>query len=316
MLLSHGMPRRHAPGSRLLFLLTWFLTTSFMSGRAEGPKADASTSRLLQAIRVAEEHRAPDAERGALLTELGIAYALAADFPHAEEAYSKALLLLRNEPPGEGVYAATLEDLAALYLTFGHPDAAESTIKQALAVRQQGGDPLRVAICRIHDADVALVRHHYKTAEWMAGEAMEVLVPASGAPPGAILSGWITLSYARCGRKHFAEALDDGRRAVAFAERSFPQESAAVGFALETLGHAEWKRGAKAEGERHMQEAIRILRSRLAPADPRLAGVLLQYHDYLVDVHRMDEARAVQEQMRTFCSSCTVSVTTLARGAR
>ena len=65
------------------------------------------------------------------------------------------------------------------------------------------------------------------------------------------------------------------QQAVAFANKNFEPESAAVGFALETLGFAEWKTGAVEDGEKAMLHGIQILRTKLAPADPRVAGALL-----------------------------------------
>ncbi len=62
----------------------------------------------------------------------------------------------------------------------------------------------------------------------------------------------------------------NAQQALAFANSNFEPESAAVGFALEAIGFAEWKSGEMQEGEKAMLHGIQILRTKLVPADPRL----------------------------------------------
>jgi hypothetical protein len=113
------------------------------------------------------------------------------------------------------------------------------------------------------------------------------------------------------------------QQAVAFANRNYESDSAAVGFALETLGFAEWKSGAAQEGETAMLHGLQILRTKLVPADPRLAGALLQYRDYLIATGRRVEAQEIHDEVErmssqtgAFCSACTVSVYSLSKTLR
>ena len=46
-----------------------------------------------------------------------------------------------------------------------------------------------------------------------------------------------------------------------------------------------------------MLQSIQLLRKGLAPADPRLAGALLQYKSYLEEAHRSAEAQEIREQV-------------------
>jgi hypothetical protein len=138
-----------------------------------------------------------------------------------------------------------------------------------------------------------------------------------------MLSGLTTVTYARCLRGHCGEGLMSAQQAVAFANRNYESDSAAVGFALETLGFAEWKTGAVQDGEKAMLHGIALLRKTLVPADPRLAGALLQYRDYLIATSRRVEAQEIHEEVErmtsqtgTFCSACTVSVYSLSKTLR
>ena len=115
----------------------------------------------------------------------------------------------------------------------------------------------------------------------------------------------------------------NAEQAVAFAKQNSEPESAVTGFALETLGFAEWKTGATQDGEKAMLEGIQILRTKVAPSDPRLAGAMLQYKAYLVATKRPMEAREIQDQVErmtsqagAYCAGCVVSVYSLSKTLR
>ena len=115
----------------------------------------------------------------------------------------------------------------------------------------------------------------------------------------------------------------NAKQAVAFANRNFESESVANGFALESLGFAQWKTGASQDAERNMLQALEILRKRLSATDPRLAGAMSQYRSYLIEAHRTAEAQEINEQVTriirqtgVYCQGCTVSVNSLSNTLR
>jgi tetratricopeptide (TPR) repeat protein len=305
-------------------VLSWRAGT--VQGQTSNPRLNWSQEHILQvqeSIRDAEAQHSPQARQGALWAELALAYWNATEFVKAEDAYSKSLQLLKTAPSSAAQYASTLEDLASLYLTYGRLADAESTAKQAFAARKKLGSPMEIAISQVHLAAIALVRHQFKKAEQLSESGVVTLQSVASPPKTGMLSGFITLTYARCSNKHCSEGSNSAQQAVAFAEKNFEPESAPIGFALETRGFAEWKSGAKQEGERDMQEAIRILQRTLAPADPRLAGVMLQYKSYLVEAGRQEEAHVVAQQISSVtrqagvsCANCAVGVHTLVNGVR
>jgi tetratricopeptide (TPR) repeat protein len=321
--LSHDRIRLLTLRRRMSFLLFAVVLGNAGRSPAQNPDYRLRIAQLSQAIHSAEFRQLPPEEQGKRWAEIGIAYWNVIDFGKAEDAYLKALRLMKNVPSAHAQYAATSEDLASLYLAFGRTSDAESAAKQAFSIRQKLGDPTQIALSKVHMADIDLVRHQFKQAEKLSEEGMRTLLSAPDAPKTAILSGWISLTYARCSDRRCGEGLKNAQQAMAFATANFPPDSAPIGFALETLGFAEWKSGARQEGEKAMQEAVRVLRQTLAPADPRLAGVLLQYRAYLVELDRTMEARDIERQVRTItrgtgsaCSNCEVSVNTLANGLR
>jgi hypothetical protein len=152
---------------------------------------------------------------------------------------------------------------------------------------------------------------------------MEEMESSSNPPRAGILSGLITVTYAHCLRGHCDQGLTSAQQGLAFVNSNFVPESVAVGFALETLGFAEWKTGAGQEGEKAMLHGIQILRTNLVPADPRLRGALVQYANYLTATNRRVEAQEIHEEVErmrsqtgTVCPTCTVSVYSLSKGLR
>ncbi|MGC2400930.1 MAG: hypothetical protein WA510_14150 [Acidobacteriaceae bacterium] len=308
----------------LLLISILFSRPVMVPGQTTNARLAWSQARIVQVqelIRSAEAQHLPQGQQGALWAELALAYWNATDFVKAEDAYSKSLHLLKSAPSAAAQYASVLEDLASLYLSYGRVADAENLAKQAYATRRKMDNPIDIALSQLHLANIALVRHQFKKSEQLSQRGMQTLQSASNPPKTGMLSGFITLTYARCSRKHCSEGMSDAQQAVAFANRNFEPESAPIGFALETRGFAEWKSGASQDGERDMQEAIRILQKTLAPADPRLGGVMLQYRSYLVEADRPAEARDIEQRVSTMnrqagvsCANCAVGVNTLVQG--
>jgi tetratricopeptide (TPR) repeat protein len=277
----------------------------------------------LELIRAAEQEHLSAAERGAMWARLAREYHNAADFLKAEDAYNKSLRLLKTEPSARAEYAATLDNLDYLYLIYGRLDDAESVRKQALAVFQKWGSLSDIGYGQVHLADIALARHQFKKAERLALRGIQGMESSSNPPKVGMLSGLITLTYARCARGNCGEGLRSAEQAVAFANRNFGSESVAAGGALGALGFAESKTGAAEDGEKAMLQSIRILQTKLAPADPRVAFAMMQYRAYLVGANRRVEAQEIQEQVTrmnsqagVFCASCAVSVNSLSNSMR
>jgi tetratricopeptide (TPR) repeat protein len=310
----------------LLLLTALSLSVCVAWAQTSESQVRASQARIAQdmeLIQIAEREHRPDAERGALWAQLASEYQYAAEFLKAEDAYNKSLHLLKTVPSARADYAAALESLAALYLLYGRVDESESVWKQALAVREKLGNPSGIGLSQVHLADVAFARHQFKKAERLALRAMEEMESSSNPPRAGMLSGLITVTYARCRRGHCDEGLMSAQQAVAFANTHFESESSPVGFALATLGFAEWKNGAVQDGEKAMLHGIQILRTKLVPADPRLTAALLQYQDYLTATSRRVEAQEIHEEVERMrsqsgiiCSACTVSVYSLSKTLR
>jgi tetratricopeptide (TPR) repeat protein len=121
-------------------LLSLLLLTALRFGWAQTPNPEITSSQAriaqdLKLVRAAEQQHLPAAQAGALWGELGAEYQHATEFPQAEDAYYRSLRLLKDAPSVREEYAATLDNLASLYLVYHRVDDAESARKQALMVR-------------------------------------------------------------------------------------------------------------------------------------------------------------------------------------
>jgi tetratricopeptide (TPR) repeat protein len=310
----------------LLLLIAFLSNVDLVRAQTSNVQPISSQVRIdqtLELIRTADQNHLSQTPRAVLWKNLALNYHSASDFPKAEDAYNKALHLLKTAPSDRAEYASTLDDLASLYLTYGRLDDSESTMKQALKVRQKLGNPADLGVSEVHLSDIALVRHQYKKAERLAQRGLEGMESSSDPPKTGMLSAFITLTYALCSRGHCDEGLMNAKQAVDFAQKNSESGSVADGFALETLGFAEWKNGTKQDGEKAMLQALQILRTKLAPADPRLAGAMMQYRAYLLEANRQAEAQEIHEEVTrmtrqagVFCQGCAVSVNSLSTTLR
>jgi tetratricopeptide (TPR) repeat protein len=277
----------------------------------------------LEAIRIGEQQHLPPAKQAALWEQLALQYESGTEFLRAEDAYLRALRLLKTAPSAREAYAFTLDNLSSLYQIYGRLDDAESARKQAIKVRQKLCNPAETGQSEVHLADIALLRRQYKEAERIALQGLQVMQSSSNPPRAGVLSAFMYLTFAQCSRGHCGEGLMNAKRAVAFANKNFESESAASGFALESLGFAEWKSGASQDAEKTMLQALQILRTRLSATDLRLAGAMSQYGAYLVEAHRPAEAQEIDEEVTrinrqagAYCQGCTVSVHSLSNTLR
>jgi tetratricopeptide (TPR) repeat protein len=312
--------------TRLLPLLAFIVSVGVVYAQTPGARIITSQARIAhdqELIRIGEQQHLPPEQQAALWEQLALEYHAATEFLEAEDAYLRALHLLKTAPAARPQYASTLDILSSLYLIYGRLDDAESARKQAIKVRQKLGTPADNGESEVHLADIAIVRHQFKKAERLALHGLQLMESSLDPPRGGLLAAFITLTYAQCARGHCEAGLMNAKRAVAFANRNFDSESVAHGFALETLGFAEWKSGSPQDGERTMLQSLQLLRTRLAPADPRLAGALLQYQAYLEEAHRPAEAQEIHEQVTrmtrqagVYCPGCAVSVYSLSNTLR
>ncbi len=208
----------------LLFLVALVLHVGVLwpqTADAHIPSSQVQIARDLETIRTAELHHPPPLQQAICGHNSHWTTTLAADFLKAEDAYLKALRLLKDEPSARAEYAYALDNLSSLYLIYGRLDDAERVRKQAIKVRQKLGNPVDYAEAEVHLADIAIMRRQYKKAERLALKGLQTMQSSSNQPKAGILSALIALTYARCSQGHCGEGLMSANQVAAFADKNF-----------------------------------------------------------------------------------------------
>jgi tetratricopeptide (TPR) repeat protein len=306
--------------------VVWLCCAALMMGTGAVAQMTATWSAKiadeLEQIRIGEQRPFTPQQLGVMWSLLASDYQEAMEFSRAEDAYGRSLVLLKGIPAAVRDYAATLDNLGALYMVTGRLDEAEACRKKALAERQRLGNALDIALSHELGAEVSLLRRRFKEAQREAAEALRVLDANPAANKFAVVSTLLTLVYARCLQNDCSSGDKDGARAVMLASREFGPDSLVWGQALMAHGFAKGKMGEMQEAEKMMLQGIQTIKARLPSRDPRVAGGLLQYRDFLAGAHRKEEAKQVEREVADLksehpsCNGCTVSVYALNASSR
>ena len=313
-----SLSRRLLSLSLLACLLPFLFTAVALSEQPAASSGLPLQQRIhdqLALLHVREQAKASAYELGYRWALLGAEYANAGDFANSENSYNHSLQLLSTDPSAATLYADVFDLLGALYRIYDRIPESLNCRRKALALRQQLGDPLKVARSKSHLAELALMSHKFKDAFGSADQAYESMTQLHDPDKADLLSALIVRSYAECALHKCDRGLEDAQQALAISRNAFAGDSVPVGAALIALGSAELKNGAVAEAENSMHQALQIFKMQFAAADPRLSYALLQYRDCLLAQHRKKEAREIDDQVSALdrqstssCPSCTVSV--------
>jgi tetratricopeptide (TPR) repeat protein len=263
-------------------------------------------------IDLAEREHLPDAKIGYLWSRLASDYAAQADFARAEDAYFRALHLLRSAPEAQNDYATLLDNLGVLYLAHDR--------KRSFAERRKQGDIVVLGISQVHLAQFALADHKFTQAENLATEAQTNLTAAGDAGRAGLIGALVLLTYARCERNKCAEGLQDAERAMDIARLIYPSDSLPAGHVLMAMGFARWKTGDSQQAEKMMLEGVHIITTKNAPDAPNSRLALSEYRDFLkamgrsLDVKRLDDQLAQAAPQP--CTNCTVNVNSMSNALR
>lgn len=273
-----------------------------------------------EAIQTAESQSLPSAKLGILWAQLALDYREASDFSRSEDAYHRSIQLLKDSPASRADYATVLANLGSLYFIYDRLEEASLPTKHALAIRQELGDEINIALSRQHLADLDLARHKFKEAEIEASLAYETLSTADKTNKAALVASLVSLTYSRCELSKCSRGVQDAQLAIDTVRGSFPPDSIPAGQALMAIGFAQWKSGDNQQAEQAMLQGIRVIKTQGLAGNPLLLYSLTQYRDFLKAMHRIPELRAVDVQLalsrHQVCANCTVGISALSGSMR
>lgn len=283
------------------------------------PVTPERIARDLRTIESAAGSHATGDELGKLWEQLASDYLHEMDFYQAEEAYNRALKLLRGSGTATVDYAMALDGLGSIYLVTGRLAESENCRRKAIAIFEAQGD--RKTVDRLHRylAGILLEERKYKEAENEASKATEGMLGQVRPDATDLVYAFIARGYARCYQRRCKEGLSDAEQAVDIVRAFVPPNSLAASVSWRTLGYMEWKTGDVAGAEEKMRRALQILSEKSELPYPLLVRArivaLRQYQQFLNETHRKAEARQLGDEIARLtreqtplCSNCTVNV--------
>jgi hypothetical protein len=292
------------------------------SQQVSQPELKAQIDKELRAVRAAEHDHLSSTGVGYLWSRLAVDYDDLADLPRAEDAYLRAIRLLKDAPEqrAQERYATMLDRLGSLYMAYHRVDDGAEYLKKSMAVRATMGDRTALGVSEMHLAEVELARNRFREAEKSAVEAQTNLTAAGDVGKDGLLATLLTLTFARCSLNRCAEGLRDAEHAMELARMVYPNNSLPFGHVQMALGFAQWKTGNSEAAEKAMLEGIRIIREQNAPGSPYPRNAMMQYRKFLQAMRRNDDVKRLDkglaETMPAPCASCTVNVNGLSNAVR
>jgi tetratricopeptide (TPR) repeat protein len=279
-----------------------------------------------QRIDTAGSWHATDVQLGKLWLQLAYDYGDELDVQRAEEAYDRALKLLRRTS-AQKYYADALDGLGLLYNTTDRLKEAESCRRKALAIFEALGDDSGVARAHVGVAIILLYEQRFTTSEEESSEALRGMREQKQPDNGEFVAGLVASSYAKCFLGRCEEGLVEAKEAMIRARADFASDSVPVIVSLLAVGFEQWKTGAQAEGEKAMHEALELVHGNMNMPRRMLIDVQLKvftrYADYLKATHQKMMAKQMEHEIERLrgeqtplCRDCTVNVVALSANAR
>ncbi len=313
--------RRWKSCVRFWTLIHIFSLASASIAQTQAPSTGDRITQDLKLIQAAELQHLSTDRIGYQWAVLATEYRKAGDFTASEAAYFKALTFLERSPSSTRNYAIALDNLSMLYLTYGRVDEAEKYNREAARIRNNLGFPLDEARSEQHMAEIDLARHKFKVVEDKASRALEVMVRFDDPEKQDMLSAFNALAFARCSRGACKQGMEDAQRSLNLARSAFGEDSEAMGHSLLAVGFAEWKLGKLDDADQTMRSSIRVLKAQESSRSRGVLFALIQYRDYLKDVHRNSDAEnisrelSVAMQQQPPCTTC-INVHSLSNAMR
>jgi tetratricopeptide (TPR) repeat protein len=290
---------------------------------AQPVSATDSQVKILRAeLKEAESRHADDARIGHLWRVLGIAYESRLAEDAAEDAYDRAIPLLRSSGR-DSEYADTLHGLGSVYLNMQRRPEARRYMLEALAIYEKQNDQVKAAF--LHQTVGISWMFDGKFKDAIAEFAASV-ADANASPngePEPLLSSYLLRAGAEYHTGDTAHGLEDiaaARKAAAqFELATNSVEKIAMSL---TEGAALTRAGKPTEGDALIKEALDLLSTRndFSPEvqQKMRIAVLREYGSALAAAHRKREAKTVEAQVAALqsqlphnCADCSISVAAL-----
>ena len=250
------------------------------------------------AARGAKPTGASDATVAKAYARLGSLYQDAAMYDQSEAALEHAISLLRGDAQSISQLAMDINYLGSLHREMGKLRQAEKEELEALRLRQSLGDSLEIA--RSWNALAALYfkKRKYTLSRDFAQRAVDEFSVNKKADVVDGISSRFNLSVAMCYAKDCPSAIPLLKDAIAMAKTAFKTNDFPLGEGKFFLGFAYWKSGDSADAAVYMKEGTDTMKEELGWGHPAYLSALAHYARFLRENSRVEEAEAVERQIR------------------
>jgi tetratricopeptide (TPR) repeat protein len=277
-----------------------------------------STETLRANIQSATERKQSPEEVGKLWLLLANRYRDRFELDRAGDAYAHAIHLLGNTS-SQSNYAESLYGIGDVYVAVGRLREARKCLTKSLDIYTTLNDEANMVRLHLSLGSELLAEHKYREAEVESTAAIE-----SG--PDAYVSdvsmAYLTRSRAVCAQGRCRFALDDVSKAHSLVLNRFQENSIEMISIWLVQGQIQMKVGLEAEGQKSMEQALRLVQSRTDLPMPYLVAlelvILRTQRATLKAAHRKEEAKNAEAQIRRIetespaaCNGCTVSAAEL-----
>ena len=280
-----------------------------------------STETLQANIRSAVQQNASSEQLGTLWLTLANRYQDRFELEKAEDAYARAIHLLRDTS-SQSQYAEALYGMGNVYSTSGRLKEGRKCLIKSLDIYRMSGDEDNIAHLHVSLGLELFAEHKYREAEIESTAALKAFESASKPDLSDISMAYLTRGRAICGQGRCRSALDDVTQAHTVVQKRFQESSIEMISIWLVQGQVQMKAGLQADGEQAMKEALRLAQSRTDLPRPYFVAlelvVLKAQRTSLRAAHRKPEAQQAEELIRRIeadaspvCSGCTVSAESL-----
>ena len=279
----------------------------FASSFAHASAQDRGVDPLPQQIHQLEviTSRSPGVKDGEAWLKLARLRQDAARYRDAEQAYRKAIALLKSRRPI--LLAEAMDDMGTLYAECGEYAKASRLERKALAIREQEDDVPGIGRSHTHLALLLLAKNDLASADGEAQVAVTVLgretARSSFQPspsPEDRMSALVSLSLIRCAMGDCPSAIPQLKIAIGIANRNYAESSIPVGFLTFLLGYALWKSGDVPTAEEYLSTGTRELSTQLSWGHPMYVRAMQQYAEFLAQTGKAREAQEVRAKISRF----------------
>jgi tetratricopeptide (TPR) repeat protein len=241
-------------------------------------------------------NRIDDASVARVYVSLGNCYLDLAMYLKAEDAMHHAVALMRNGP--QPALADEIGQLAVLHIAMGDFKQAEKGQMEALAIREQIGDPVGIALTWNDLASLYVRERQFGNALDYAQRAVPVLASNPRVQADDRIANQQTLASALCGMHQCDRAIPLLQQALSLACDNFGVDSLPAGVGTYLLGYAYWQNGQMDKAAEYMHGGIDRMKQDWDWGYALYVNAVAQYARFLHQRGQTESAALEERELR------------------